>query len=186
MIIEQEVYNINNDELVLRCAKEDEANMLIEYLKTVSEETRFLMCDSDEIKYTEEREKAFIKNHNDSETSLLLLAFVNGKYAGNCSFDSIDDSRRNAHRVEIGIALYQKYTGQGIGRIMLKKLIDEAKKAKFEQCELRVVEGNDRAFKLYKKLGFAECGRIPRANKYADGTYSDDILMTLNLMNLNI
>lgn len=181
MIIQQEIYNINGKTILLRCANECEANMLNEYLRTVTGETRFLMCDPDEVQYTAEQEKEFIKNHNESETSLLLLAFVNGEYAGNCSFESMGSSRRNIHRAGIGIALYQKYTGQGIGSIMLKKLIAEAKKARFEKCELTMVEGNDRAYKLYKKLGFQECGRITKSNKYADGTYADDILMELNL-----
>lgn len=32
---------------------------------------------------------------------------------------------------------------------------------------------------LGKSLGFKECGRIPNANRYDDGTYADDILMVL-------
>jgi len=51
----------------------------------------------------------------------------------------------------------------------------------YEQAELTVVEGNDRAYHLYESLGFKECGRVPNANKYDDGTYSDDILMVLSL-----
>lgn len=41
-----------------------------------------------------------------------------------------------------------------------------------------VIEGNDRAKHLYESLGFVETGRIPKANKYDDGTYRDDILMS--------
>ncbi len=181
MIIEQEKYNLNGKELILRCAEEADAEILLEYIKVVSGETRFLMCDSDEIRFTLEQEKAFINSHNESEKKLLILAFVDGEYAGNCSLMGKASSRRNAHRAGIGIALYQKYTGQGIGKIMLEKLISEAKKAGFEQCELTVIEGNERAYKLYDKLGFRECGRIPRANKYSDGTYADDIHMVLEL-----
>lgn len=34
---------------------------------------------------------------------------------------------------------------------------------------------------LYESLGFTECGRIPNANRYDDGAYSDDILMGLQI-----
>ncbi len=181
MIMKQEEYMINGKKLVLRCARENEADMLIDYLKTVTGETRFLMCESDEVHYTEEQEIEFIRSYNESETGLLMLGFLDGEYVGNCSFTKKTGSRRAAHRAGVGIALFQKFTGQGIGKIMLKKLIEEAKKAKFEFCELIVYEGNDRAYKLYRKLGFVECGRIPKANKYADGTYADHILMQLKL-----
>ena len=49
----------------------------------------------------------------------------------------------------------------------------------FEQVELTVVGNNHRAYRLYESLGFKECGRIPNANKYGDGTYAEDILMAL-------
>ena len=34
---------------------------------------------------------------------------------------------------------------------------------------------------LYESLGFQECGRIPNADKYDDGTYDDKIEMVLRL-----
>lgn len=97
----------------------------------------------DEVKYTTEGELRFIKEHNESENDLLILAFVDREYAGNCSFEGKASSRRAKHRAGIGIALFQNYTGFS--------------------------------------LGFKECGRIPNANKYDDGTYSDDILMVCDL-----
>ncbi len=94
--------------------------------------------------------------------------------------------RRNAHRAEIGIALFQNFTGMGIGTIMMKRLIAAAASAGFRQCELSVVSTNQGAIRLYKKLGFTECGRIPCANRYADGSFSDDIFMTLELCRVGI
>ncbi len=64
---------------------------------------------------------------------------------------------------------------------MMRKLIDTARAAGFLQCELTVVSTNHKAIRLYSKLGFTECGRIPQANRYDDGTYSDDVFMILNL-----
>lgn len=90
-------------------------------------------------------------------------------------------NRHRKHRAGIGIALYQKYTGFGLGRLMLNCLLKEIETAGYEQAELTVVEGNDRAYRLYQSLGFNECGRIPHANKYDDGTYGGEILMVKNL-----
>ena len=179
MILAEEQYILDGKNIVLRSARLDEAQMLIDYLKTVTSETRFLMCEADEIKYTLKEEEQFINKHNEAKDALLILAFVEGEYAGNCSFASKAGSRRTSHRAGIGIALFQKYTGFGLGRLMLKRLLIEIKNLEFQQAELTVVGGNDRAYHLYESLGFKECGRIPNANKYDDGTYNEDILMVL-------
>ena len=183
MIITEERYELGGKEILLRSANEniDDANMLVDYLKTVTGETRFLMCDPDEVKYTADGEIDFIREHNESENCLMILAFVDGEYAGNCSFEGRASSRRVKHRAGIGIALFRKYTGFGLGKLLLEVLLRKIKERGYEQAELTVVSGNDRAYHLYESLGFRECGRIPKANKYADGTYSDDILMVLPL-----
>ena len=179
MLLAEQRYTLDDREIILRSARLDEAQMLYDYLKTVTGETRFLMCEADEVNYTPLQEEEFIKSHNEAEDALLILAFVDGEYAGNCSFEGIDGSRRESHRAGIGIALFQKYTGFGLGRMMLNVLLREIKKSGFSQVELTVVDGNERACRLYKSLGFKECGRIPNANRYDDGTYADDILMVL-------
>lgn len=79
----------------------------------------------------------------------------------------------------VGIALFQKYTGFGLGKFMLKRLLKEIKNLGFEQAELTVVGNNERACHLYESLGFERCGIVPNANKYDDGTYADDIYMVL-------
>lgn len=181
MLIDEERINLNGHEILLRSAKTEDAQILIDYLRTVCGETRFLMKESDEVNLTVEQEISFIERHNRASDSLLILAFFDGEYAGNCSFDGGGESRRNAHRAGIGIALYQKYTGHGIGRILMDRMIKYAKKLGYEQMELTVVQGNERAIGLYKSVGFEECGRIPDANKYDDGTYADDIFMIKKL-----
>ena len=177
MIFEEKEYELGDKKILLRSANIEDAQLLVDYLKTVCGETRFLLCDPDEIKYTAESEVEFINEKNSSEDSMLILAFVGGEFAGNCSFRPIGSRRRAKHRADIGIALYQKYTGFGLGRLMLEQLLGKIKELGYEQAELTVVSGNDRAYHLYDSLGFKECGRIPNANRYRDGSYADDIHM---------
>lgn len=89
--------------------------------------------------------------------------------------------RRYHHRCEVAIALYQEYCGAGIGRIMLETVLDVAKSCGYEQAELEVIAGNERAIRLYQKLGFREYGRFPDNMKYADGSYVDSIWMMKKL-----
>ena len=182
MIYKNKQFSLGEHEVILRSATIDDAQMLQKYISTVCGETRFLLCESDEIGITKEEELEFIKRHNESPDKMLIIAFIDGKHAGNCSFESVSGSRRYKHRVGIGIALYQKFTGLGLGRLMLTALMEEIKSQGYEQAELTVKANNVRAIRLYESFGFIEYGRLPRADKYDDGTYDDDVLMVKTLV----
>ncbi|MDO5436071.1 MAG: GNAT family N-acetyltransferase [Clostridia bacterium] len=178
MRIEPKRYDLNGHKLVFRSAEKEDAEMLLPYLKRVCGETRFLLREADECpEMTVEQEAAFIISHTESDRACLVLAELDGEYIGSASFDVAGKSRRNAHRADIGIALYLDYTGMGIGKKLFSLILDTIEKCGFESAELTVVEGNDRAIHMYRSFGFTETGRIPKANKYDDGTYADNILM---------
>ena len=178
MIFEERTFDINGKELVLRAPREEDAEMLRQYIKKACGETRFLMAEGDEMDLSLEDELEFINSHRDSDSGMLILGFLDGEHVGNCSFEKVSGSRRYAHRVSVGIALLQKYTNQGIGKTMFGAMLEEIEKLGIEQAELIVIEGNEKAKHMYENFGFKETGRRPRANKYDDGTYADDILMT--------
>lgn len=180
MYREKTVVNLNGHELVLRNAEEDDGEMLIEYLRTACGETRFLLKEPEEITMTIEEERQFIAGRNASENSIMLMGFLDGEYVGNCSFTGSGLSRYR-HRADMGIALYQKYTGMGIGRVMIERLFEIAREAGIEQLELEVVADNERAVSLYKKLGFKIFGTLPNHMKYKDGTYADGYWMAKKL-----
>ncbi len=163
---------LEGKKLCLRNAQEADAEMLIDFLKQTCEETRFLIKGREEVTLTVEEEKSFIKSQNESNENVMLLGFLDGQYVGNCSLMS-NRLNRCRHRASLGIALFQKYTGMGIGRKMIEILFEIAKEQGFEQIELEVVADNKRAIALYKKMGFEIRGTFPRHIKYNDGTYAD-------------
>ena len=182
MKIEPRTYDLNGRSLVFRSAEKEDAEMLLPYLKRVCGETRFLLREADECKdMTIEQEEAFINSHVENEKTCLILAELDGEYVGNASFDVAGGSRRNSHRADIGIALYLDYTGMGIGKRLFALILETIEKCGFETAELTVVEGNNRAIHMYESFGFVEVGRIPKANKYDDGTYAADIHMVKSL-----
>lgn len=44
--------------------------------------------------------------------------------------------------------------GRGVGEELLRRLLDEMRRAGFRRCYLETLTGMDRAMKLYEKLGF--------------------------------
>lgn len=159
--------------LVLRNAEPEDANMLLEYMRKTSAETPFLLRDPDEVKLTLEQEIKFIQRQIEAERDLFLIATYNGKLVGNCSLMSKGGYRKLKHRCEVAIALYQEYWGNGIGEILLKTVLEVAKKVGYEQAELDVVSTNSSAISLYQKLGFEKYGRFPDFIKSSDGSYTD-------------
>ena len=77
--------------------------------------------------------------------------------------------------------LYQKYCGRGICKIMLKTILYMARNLGYEQAELEVAAGNERAISLYKNLGFEKYGVFPNNMKYANGQYTDSYWMMKKL-----
>lgn len=166
---------------VLRSASVEDAADCIRYLKITAAETPFLLREPEEAEMALEQEEAFLRSRLDDPRSLMLIARIDGEYAGNCGLVSEGGAFRTRHRCGMGIALYQKFCGLGLGRIMIKTVVDVAKELGYEQMELEVVEGNDRARHLYENLGFVPFGVRPHALKYKDGHYADETLMVKKL-----
>lgn len=155
----------------------DYSEEMIDYMRLTAGESPFLLRYPDEINFTLETENEILNGIYEDEHSVMMLALIDGKVAGNGSISPLGGARRMKHRCSLAIALKKEYWGLGIGSILMNYMIELAGKIGYEQVELGVIDGNDRANELYKKCGFVEMGRNVNAFKYDDGTYRDEILM---------
>lgn len=81
------------------------------------------------------------------------------------------------HAGEFGISLSQDFRGQGLGKILMSELIQQAKEIlSVSQLILTCSLLNVSAQELYKKLGFQEYGRLPEALQY-ENSFVDQVLM---------
>ncbi|MBF4695959.1 GNAT family N-acetyltransferase [Fusibacter ferrireducens] len=167
----------NGEVLVIRTPVEDDAEHLIEQMKTVDCETKFLAREPGEFSFTVEQEKKFIKNSLTDDNMLFLLSEVNGCIVGNCSVGRISTQKRFLHRATMGIALKKDYWQMGIGKKMMHACIKWCENNGIEQLELEVVTQNFRALSMYLGLGFEVFGTKKHAMKYSDGTYGDEYHM---------
>lgn len=175
------VFDKKGRRVILRSACEDDAKDLIEYLKKTVKETPYLLREEDEINLAVKDEKGFINMRLEMDKALMLVAYIDGKHVGNCSFSPVGPFRRFAHRCDMAIALYQEYWGCGIGGIMLETALRYAKEVGYEQVELEVVSSNTKAIKLYEKYGFKKYGTKPDNMKYSDGSYASTDWMMVKL-----
>lgn len=166
---------------IIRSARTEDAERLIEYLKVTAAETPYLAKEPEEITLTLEKEQEFLQRMEDSEREVMLIAEVDGRHAGNCSIISYGYKKRYAHRCSMGIALYQEFCHLGIGRSLMEHALQLAKEYGYEQADLEVVTTNLPAVSLYEKLGFKAYGMRPRDMKHKDGSYVDVYLMMKEL-----
>lgn len=159
---------------VLRPVQPDDALGMIEYLKMTSGESPFLLRYPEEVRFTEEKERELLSLRLKDETGFMMLAEIAGVIAGNCGIVPEGGYRRVKHRCGFAIALKKAYWHLGLGSEMMKYALELAQQMGYEQVELEVVDGNDRAKALYERFGFEVYGKSPRALKYDDGSYRDE------------
>ena len=167
----------NGGTCLIRRGEERDAEILIRHWEVTAGETSNLSREPGGVSISLEEERALIREKNDSGRVLNLLAFVDGRHAGNCAFNPVEDVERKWHRCSIGIVLYREFWDMGIGTALMGEILSAAKAARYEQAELEVISTNAAAIGLYKKFGFEVTGTHPHAIKYRDGTYGDFLLM---------
>lgn len=167
----------NGKTAVLRSAEPSDAAAMIDYLKVTAGETPFLLRYPDEVNFTEEGERILLQSRSDDPSVVMLNAWVGGRLAGNCTLTPKGARRKICHRADVSIALRKAYWGLGLGKALLTRVLALAKELGYEQVELEVISGNDRALGLYQRLGFVQTGRMPNAFQYDNGTCRDEIQM---------
>ena len=168
--------------LILRSASGADAEEYLLYYNTAHGETDFLTTYPDESRHSVQSMAERLEKARFSDRELELCAFVNGKLVGSAGFAPVRERDKTRHRAELGISILKEYRGLGIGFALMKACLALAGEAGYLQAELEVVAENERAVCLYKKLGFIEYGRNPRAFLTREGKWQEVLLMRRELL----
>jgi len=166
----------NGQTAVLDWLKEEDLPEVVEALNSVIRERKYLLLN-DEITDMEEERRWFERGKK--EGMLYLVARIEGRLVGGASIHPHTDKR--AHVAEFGVYIRNGYRNLGLGTELINTFTEIAKKHGVEILQLSAFATNKRAFQVYKKCGYKECGRLARDIKFLDGTYADRILMELLL-----
>ena len=164
----------------LRSPKTEDAPQMLAYLALTAGETPYLIRYPEECTETLEQEAAFLKQMADSPIDMMIICEVDGKIAGNCRL-ARHGRIKTRHRAGVAIALLREFWGLGIGTIMFEEMIRCATELGISQLELEVIDGNERAMGLYRKMGFEIAATKPDAIRLKDGTVLAEHIMIKKL-----
>jgi len=166
----------NGQTATLNWLKKSDLPELVQVLNSVIREQKYLFMNN-EITDMEEEKRWY--ERGTKEGMIYLVARVNRKIVGGASIRPHTDKR--SHVAEFGVFIRDGYRNLGLGTTLTNTLTEIAKERGFEILQLSVYDSNKRAFNVYKKCGYKECGRLAKDIKFLDGTYTDRILMELLL-----
>ncbi|MCA1054115.1 GNAT family N-acetyltransferase [Rossellomorea aquimaris] len=169
---------MNHQNCLIRTVKPGDAEALLAISTSIISEGAYFIRvpeESEEMSPDQQREHIQKVLKNDRET--MIVAEIDGEVVGSVDFRS-HHLKRLAHTGSISMSVSENYRNMGIGKNLLKALLDWAEQhPHIEKVSLGVFSTNQRAISLYKRLGFIEEGRKIKEFKLDDNHYADDILM---------
>ncbi|MBE5841246.1 MAG: GNAT family N-acetyltransferase [Butyrivibrio sp.] len=178
MKIKEQQYTLPTGEIVtIKSAGPEDAEKVKLLRETTARETHFMAREPEDGQMNIDRLTEGLKMFEESDKSFMVNAYIGDELVGDLGVALLRPHIKYLHRAYLGMSILQKCTGMGLGSAMMKIALEQAKANGFEQVELGVFSDNERAQALYKKFGFKEYGKQPRAFKLQDGTYRDEIIM---------
>jgi RimJ/RimL family protein N-acetyltransferase len=168
----------DNVEYIIRNVKLEDAEVLLDIESSVISEGKYFIVVSEEVeKKPLQQEKERIQSILDNIKETLIIAEVNDVVVGSIEFRS-QNRKRLSHTGSVSMSISKNYRDMGIGKVLLKALLDWAEENPLiEKVSLGVLSTNQRAISLYKQMGFLEEGRLIKEYKLNHGEYIDDVLM---------
>lgn len=168
----------NDKEVIIREAKQEDAQSMINFYNVVGGETDFLSFGKNGFSRPLHDYENFIESTKAAHNSIILLATLDDELIGIASITS-NPKARTKHVGTLGIVIAEKYCGFGLGRKLMEELIEWARgNGTTKKIHLVTRADNERAIELYKKVGFKEEGLLEQ-DTYINGVYYNTLIMGL-------
>ncbi len=151
-----------------RKAQRDDAQIILDYLDTISTQSDNLSFGEEGIGYTLEDEQQTIDKINESDNQVMFLAFDQEKLVSVANL-SASSRVRSKHYATLGISVLKDYWHQGIATHMMQLIEEFALKSEsLEVLRLDVRSDNHIAIHLYEKFGYEKIGCFEEEMKIND------------------
>jgi RimJ/RimL family protein N-acetyltransferase len=163
--------------ITIRPIQLDDAADLLALSHQLDQESHFMLLESDERQTTLEEQQEQLRRimANANQTIIVAADETAGVLAGYVGARG-GIFARNRRTVQLVVGILQAYSGQGLGGRLLAAVEAWARQQGLHRLELTVMTHNERAVRLYRKMGFIIEGTT-REDLFVDGRYVDQYLM---------
>jgi len=166
--------------LIIRKAIPEDATKIINYAEKVSGESDNISYGPGEFGVTFEREQNYLLLLKNSKNCITILGLIKKQIVSIANLSG-GKRKRMEHLAGLGMTVRKPFWRQGIGREMMKFLIDRAHQSKIlRKINLTVRNDNISAIKLYEELGFLEEG-LNSLTLQINEKFYDAIMMGLKI-----
>ena len=107
--------------------------------------------------------KKWFNNHGTKNA--IIVSEKDKKIVGWAALSKYDYKKAYSKTAEISIYVFEKYQGQGIGKSLMKEILNEGKNAGIHAVIARITEGNDISIHLHEEFGFEKVGTLKEVGK---------------------
>ncbi|WP_025848906.1 GNAT family N-acetyltransferase [Paenibacillus ehimensis] len=176
MLANSQQFTINGLNYTIRSAIEKDAKLLTEVRLQIDGETENMDREKGEAFIDPAGFEQIIKTDTEKPRNLFLVAAVQDRIVGFSRCEGVY-LNRFSHKVEFGVCVLKEFWGYGIGTNLLKASMAWADSNGIKKMTLNVLETNDKAIELYKRLGFEVEGILKKDKILSDGNYYNTIVM---------
>lgn len=168
---------------MVRSPELSDAPALLNYINQLSAEDTFITLSGEQL--TLEEEEQYLSSalkQIEGNNKIMLVAFSNDRVVAICEVTRRTEGKQRTHHIgRFGLSVRPQYRRQGVGLALANQILKLANDIlELSVVILDVYQPNLPAQALYKKLGFAEYGRLPNGVWYKDN-YHERISMMLQL-----
>ncbi|MGA2967844.1 MAG: GNAT family N-acetyltransferase [Candidatus Levyibacteriota bacterium] len=167
-------------EILVRYPEKEDVVEMMRFINNLSKEKTFIRFQGEQTSLDEETKYlAGILENINNKKAVQLLVFLGDKLIANSDIHMRDKTER--HVGIFGIAVAKDYRNEGVGRLLMELLFEEARKeiSGLKIVTLEVYAKNSIAKRIYERFGFKQYGLLPEGI-FRGGVFEDAILMYKN------
>lgn len=163
--------------MLIRPSVEDDAEQMIALERLLAENGRGMVLTPDQVNTVEQEKARIASTIAAGGATLGIVAEKGGRIAGTAILKQLAPARCR-HVGILAVGVHPDHQRTGIGRALMKHLIEHARASGLVRLELYVRGDNAPAQALYVSLGFVQEGTRARFIKLEEGTYVDDFIFS--------
>src|SRR3972149_4315998 len=167
--------------IVVRYPEMGDLEEMLVFINNLSDEKTFVRYQGEH--ETVESEKKYLEGRLEAikdKKAVHLLVFCKNKLIGASDIHMMDKTEK--HIGVLGISIAKNFRGEGVGKILMNLVEEEAKKKlpDLKMITLGVNSPNTVARDMYKKIGFVEYGILPNGISRGE-KFENAVLMYKNI-----